>query len=144
MATFFITSSIMVIAVLAARFLLKNKVSFLILYPLWGIVLLRLLIPVTFIESRASIMNLMHVLNNSRETPVSVTENIKQQKEKPIEKIIYNNSASMPVSGNKKSVNNSNSQKPALKESKNADNKNDISGEIKKTEKENQQEKFPE
>lgn len=50
----------------------------------------------------------------------------------------------MPVSGNKKSINNSNSQKPALKESKNADNNNDISGEIKKIEKESQPEKFPE
>lgn len=87
-------------------------------------------------------MNLMHVLNNSRETPVSVTENIKQQKEKPIEKIIYNNSASMPVSGNKKSVNNSNSQKPALKESKNADNKNDISGKLKRQKKKTSRKSF--
>ena len=133
----------MVIAVLAARFLLKNKVSFLILYPLWGIVLLRLLIPVTFIESRASIMNLIYVLNNSRETSVSVTENIKQE-EKPIEKIIYNNAASVPASGNKKSVNYSNRQKPALKENKNVNNKNNIPGEVKKAEKESQPEKFPE
>ena len=115
MATFFITSSIMVIAVLSARFILKNRVSFLILYPLWGIVLLRLLIPVTFIESKASIMNLIYVLNNSMETSVSVTENIKQKNEKPIKKIIYNNAASIPGSVSKNNTYNNYSKKPALK-----------------------------
>lgn len=65
MATFFLTSSLMITAVLLARFLLKNKVSFLILYPLWGIVLLRLLVPFTIIESPASIMNIVHIFTEN-------------------------------------------------------------------------------
>lgn len=58
MITFFLTSSFIIAAVLAARFLLKNKVSSMILYPLWLIVLLRLLVPVNMFESRLSIMNI--------------------------------------------------------------------------------------
>lgn len=144
MATFFITSSIMVIAVLSARFILKNRVSFLILYPLWGIVLLRLLIPVTFIESKASIMNLIYVLNNSMETSVSVTENIKQKNEKPIKKIIYNNAASIPGSVSKNNTYNNYSKKPALKENKDTVNKSNIPGETRETEKKSQPEELPE
>ena len=41
--TFFITSTVMILAVLILRFLFKNHVSFLVLYPLWGVVLVRLL-----------------------------------------------------------------------------------------------------
>ena len=57
MSTFFITSSVMILAVLAIRFLCRGKVSFLLLYPLWFLVLIRLLIPFTFFESPVSIMN---------------------------------------------------------------------------------------
>ena len=57
MVTFFITSTMLILSVLAIRFLLKNRVSFLILYPLWGLVLIRLLIPFTPFESPISVMN---------------------------------------------------------------------------------------
>lgn len=73
MAIFFITSALMVIAILAVRFLFKNKLSFLILYPLWGLVLLRLLIPVNIIESPVSIMNIAGTLNNLDNNKVLVT-----------------------------------------------------------------------
>lgn len=59
MVTFFITSTMMILSVLFIRFLLKNRVSFLVLYPLWGIVLLRLLVPFTPLESAFSVMNLV-------------------------------------------------------------------------------------
>ena len=59
MVTFFITSTMLILSVLAIRFLLKNRVSFLILYPLWGLVLIRLLIPFTPFESPVSVMNLI-------------------------------------------------------------------------------------
>ena len=70
MAIFFLTSALMVTAVLAIRFIFKNKLSFLILYPLWGLVLLRLLIPVNIIESPVSILNIADTLKNlnSKET----------------------------------------------------------------------------
>lgn len=73
MATFFITLALMVTAILAIRFFFKNKASFLILYPLWGLVLLRLLIPVNIIESPISIMNITNILNsvNSSKNPAT-------------------------------------------------------------------------
>ncbi len=82
MATFFITSALMVIAILAVRFLFKNKLSFLILYPLWGLVLLRLLIPINIIESPVSIMNIAGTLNNLDNNKVPVTA-IQQENKNP-------------------------------------------------------------
>lgn len=76
MATFLITSTLMVIAVLTVRFLFKNKLSFLILYPLWGLVLIRLLIPVNIIESPVSIMNIASTLNSSK-NPVTAIQHEK-------------------------------------------------------------------
>lgn len=64
MAVFFLTSALMIMAVLAIRFFFKNKLSFLILYPLWGLVLLRLLLPVNIIESPISIINLTDTLKS--------------------------------------------------------------------------------
>jgi len=146
MATFLITSSLMIAAVLAARFLLKNKVSFLVLYPLWGIVLLRLLVPVTFIESKVSVMNLIYVLGNARETPVSVAGNTEQQKENPQEEIINSNTGNAPVAGSKKSVNINISpgQNTSIKEADIINNKVVIPEESGKTEKGNLPEVLPE
>ncbi len=146
MATFLITSSLMIAAVLAARFLLKNKVSFLVLYPLWGIVLLRLLVPVTFIESKVSVMNLIYVLGNARETPVSVAGNTEQQKENPQEEIINSNTGNAPVAGSKKSVNINISpgQNTSIKEADIINNKVIIPEESGKTERGNLPEVLPE
>lgn len=72
MMTFFITSTVMILAVLALRFLFKNHVSFLVLYPLWGVVLVRLLIPITPMESSISIMNFVNQIS-------IITENIKME-----------------------------------------------------------------
>lgn len=72
MMTFFITSTVMILAVLILRFLFKNHVSFLVLYPLWGVVLVRLLIPITPMESSISIMNFVNQIS-------IITENIKME-----------------------------------------------------------------
>ncbi len=72
MMTFFITSTVMILAVLVLRFLFKNHVSFLVLYPLWGVVLVRLLIPITPMESSISIMNFVNQIS-------IITENIKME-----------------------------------------------------------------
>jgi len=72
MVTFFLTSSFIITAVLAARSLLKNKVSSLVLYPLWLIVLLRLFIPVNLFESRFSIMNIVSTLSIMEKNTVPI------------------------------------------------------------------------
>ena len=40
-----VTSSVLILIVLAARFLLKDRLSARLRYALWGVVLLRLLVP---------------------------------------------------------------------------------------------------
>nr|WP_276871193.1 M56 family metallopeptidase [Fournierella massiliensis] len=52
-----ITSSLLILAVLAARVLLAGRISRRMQYALWGLVLLRLLLPVSLPQSRASVMN---------------------------------------------------------------------------------------
>ena len=52
-----ITSSLLILAVLAARALLAGRISRRMQYALWGLVLLRLLLPVSLPQSRASVMN---------------------------------------------------------------------------------------
>lgn len=103
----------MVIAVLAARFLLKNKLSFLILYPLWAIVLLRLLIPVTFIESKTSIMHFIYTLNN-KETSSPAIKNTK----KTFEEKLQNNNSNIQVSNNQINITNKINNKPEVKKIK--------------------------
>ncbi len=71
MEVFFLTSALMVTAVLLIRFFFKNKLSFLVLYPLWGLVLLRLLLPVNIIESPISIINLANTLNSLNNKEIS-------------------------------------------------------------------------
>lgn len=123
MATFFITLALMVTAILAVRFLFKNKASFLILYPLWGLVLLRLLIPVNIIESPISIMNITNTLNsinNSKNPATSIKhetkENFilntqkqpvnKQEKETTINNTEHLNNITNPQKSKKQPVNN--------------------------------------
>lgn len=52
-----ITSSLLILAVLAARALLNGRISRRMQYALWGLVLLRLLLPVSLPQSRASVLN---------------------------------------------------------------------------------------
>ena len=52
-----ITSSLLILAVLAARTLLAGRISRRMQYALWGLVLLRLLLPVSLPQSRASVLN---------------------------------------------------------------------------------------
>ena len=52
-----ITSSLLILAVLAARALLAGHISRRMQYALWGLVLLRLLLPVSLPQSRASVLN---------------------------------------------------------------------------------------
>ncbi len=58
MTEIIITSSILILIVLALRFLLRGKLSPTVIYALWAIVALRLLVPVSFFDSRMSVMNL--------------------------------------------------------------------------------------
>lgn len=52
-----ISSSVLILALCALRFFLRGKISPRVQYGLWLLVALRLLIPVSFGESRASVMN---------------------------------------------------------------------------------------
>lgn len=52
-----VTSSILIVVVIALRFLFRGKISRRLQYALWGLVLLRLLIPFSLIGSPFSIMN---------------------------------------------------------------------------------------
>lgn len=99
MVTLFLTSALMVIVILIIRFLFKNKLSFLILYPLWGLVLLRLLVPVTIIESPLSIMNLVNITDNKK--------NVQTAKE---EKLTINNKPEENKNSNKTSNKNTTKQ----------------------------------
>ncbi len=58
MTEIIITSSILILIVLALRFLLRGKLSPTVIYALWAIVALRLLLPFNFFDSRVSVMNL--------------------------------------------------------------------------------------
>ncbi len=53
-----ITSSLLILIIIALRFLLRGKLSPTIIYALWAVAALRLLVPVSFFDSRASVMNL--------------------------------------------------------------------------------------
>ena len=52
-----ITSSLLIMVVMGIRFLFRTKISRRLQYMLWGLVLLRLLLPFPIIESPFSIMN---------------------------------------------------------------------------------------
>ena len=56
MIEWIVTSSALILLVLALRALIRDRVSPRLRYALWGLVLLRLLIPGTIWESRASVM----------------------------------------------------------------------------------------
>lgn len=58
MRDIFITSSILILAILLIRFLVKGKINPCIQYALWLLVVIRLVLPVPLWNSRFSIMNL--------------------------------------------------------------------------------------
>jgi len=57
MSEFIITSSVLIAIVIVLRFLFRGKISRRLQYTLWGLVLLRLLMPFSLFESPLSIMN---------------------------------------------------------------------------------------
>ena len=52
-----VTSSVLIAVVAALRFLFRGKISRRVQYALWGIVLLRLLMPFPLVGSSLSVMN---------------------------------------------------------------------------------------
>ncbi len=64
MIEWIISSSLLILAVIALRAVFKGKIRPLFQYALWGIVLLRLLIPFSFFESSFSIMNVLSSLRS--------------------------------------------------------------------------------
>lgn len=59
MTEWIITSSVLILIVIALRFLLRGKISLLLQYALWGLVLIRLLVPVSLFASPLSILGLL-------------------------------------------------------------------------------------
>lgn len=57
MIEWILTSSILILIITAVRFFLKGRISLRLQYALWGLVLLRLLIPVTLFHSGISVLN---------------------------------------------------------------------------------------
>ena len=58
-----ITSSLLIMVVMGIRFLFRTKISRRLQYMLWGLVLVRLLLPFPIIESPLSIMNVLSDIN---------------------------------------------------------------------------------
>jgi len=56
-----ITSSVLIAALIALRFLFKGKISSRLQYALWGLVLLRLLMPFSLFGSSVSVMNAVDI-----------------------------------------------------------------------------------
>lgn len=52
-----ITSSVLILIIVAVRFMLKGKISLRLQYALWALVLVRLLIPISFGSSSISVLN---------------------------------------------------------------------------------------
>ncbi len=57
MSEWIITSSILILVIMALRFVLKGKISLRLQYALWAVVLVRLLVPVNIVSSDLSVMN---------------------------------------------------------------------------------------
>ncbi len=65
MIDWIITSSVLILAVMAIRYALKGKISLRLQYALWALVLLRLLIPMNLGHSHVSVMNLFSLNNRN-------------------------------------------------------------------------------
>lgn len=66
-----ITSSVLIAAVAAVRFAFRNKISRRLQYALWGLVLLRLLLPVPLPQASFSVLSGARMLSAQWEPPVS-------------------------------------------------------------------------
>lgn len=67
-----ITSSLLILIVIAVRFFLRHKLSPVITYALWAVVALRLLMPVSIFDTPLSVMNLfdnIHTAERTEEVP---------------------------------------------------------------------------
>ena len=60
MTQWIITSSVLILIVAVLRFFLRGKISLKLQYALWGLVLIRLMLPFSVFESPASVLNLMN------------------------------------------------------------------------------------
>ena len=78
MTEWILSSSILILAVIGLRTCFKGRISLRLQYAIWGLVLLRLLIPFSFGSTNISVAN----LTTKREAPV-----ISVQAEKPIEEV---------------------------------------------------------
>lgn len=68
MSQWIITSSVLIVAVMALRYLVRGKISLRLQYGLWALVLVRLLVPFSIGESPVSVMNLAQKVTTARET----------------------------------------------------------------------------
>ena len=66
-----ITSSVLIAAVTAVRFAFRNKISRRLQYALWGLVLLRLLLPVPLPQASFSVLSGARMLSAQWQPPVS-------------------------------------------------------------------------
>ncbi|MBQ6877797.1 MAG: hypothetical protein IJO22_05290 [Oscillospiraceae bacterium] len=70
MTQWIITSSVLILIIAVLRFVLRGKISLKLQYALWGLVLIRLLLPFSVFESPASVLNLMKEREETFEPPV--------------------------------------------------------------------------
>lgn len=70
-----ISSSVIIIVITAMRFALHGKISPRLQYALWGLVLIRLLLPVNLFSSSFSVMNILDSVLDQRETQPVASEN---------------------------------------------------------------------
>lgn len=68
MSEWIITSSILIVIVVSVRFLFKNRLSARLRYGLWLLVLVRLLLPVSLVDSQLSILNFLPFSLNENQT----------------------------------------------------------------------------
>lgn len=73
MTEWIITSSVLIVIIAVLRFVLRGKISLKLQYALWGLVLVRLLLPFSIFESSASVLNLMQEREETY-TPPAVYE----------------------------------------------------------------------
>ena len=59
-----VSSSVLILAVIAVRFIFRTKMSSRLRYALWSLVLLRLLLPFSLIQSGISVMNAVPEANS--------------------------------------------------------------------------------
>ena len=70
MTQWIITSSVLILIIAVLRFVLRGKISLKLQYALWGLVLIRLMLPFSVFESPASVLNLMQEREETFEPPV--------------------------------------------------------------------------